>query len=81
MLTPTEIKYEGNDCKAKAIITSSEKVSQIIDLKKEGKINFIISFGEAVQESISFNDLINTVTQHYPGLQSTSMVISRCTNL
>ena len=59
MLTPNEIKYVVNDCKAKAIITSSEKVSQIIDLKKEGKINFIISFGEAVQESISFNDLVN----------------------
>ena len=29
MLTPTEIKYVVNDCKAKAIITSSEKVSQL----------------------------------------------------
>ena len=43
MLTPNEIKYVVNDCKAKAIITSSEKVSQITDLKK-GQINFIISF-------------------------------------
>tara|TARA_B100000575_G_C22678779_1_gene412989 strand:- start:44 stop:442 length:399 start_codon:yes stop_codon:yes gene_type:complete len=31
--------------------------------------------------SISFNDLINTVTQHFPGLQSTSMIISKCTKL
>jgi len=46
MLTPNEIKYVVNDCKAKAIITSSEKVSQITDLKEEGQINFIISFGE-----------------------------------
>ena len=31
--------------------------------------------------SISFNDLINTVTQHYPGLQNTSIVVSKCTKL
>ena len=49
MLTSTEIKYVVNDCKAKAIITSSEKVSQIIDLKKEGQVNFIISFNEAIE--------------------------------
>ena len=59
MLTPNEIKYVVNDCKAKAIITSSEKVSQIITLKEEGQINFIISFGDIIKGSISFNDLIN----------------------
>ena len=59
MLTPNEIKYVVNDCKAKAIITSSEKVSQITDLKEEGQINYIISFGDNIEGSISFNDLIN----------------------
>ena len=59
MLTPTEIKYVVNDCKAKAIITSSDKVSQIINLIKEGQINFIISIGDIIDGSISFNDLIN----------------------
>ena len=59
MLTPNEIKYVVNDCKAKAIITTSEKVSQITDLKEEGQINFIISFGDIVEGSISFNDLVN----------------------
>ena len=53
MLTPNEIKYVVNDCKAKAIITSSEKVSQITDLKEEGQINFIISFGDIIEGSIS----------------------------
>ena len=62
MLTPNEIKYVVNDCKAKAIITSSEKVSQITDLKEEGQINFIISFGDNIEGSISFNDLVNKKT-------------------
>ena len=62
MLTATEMKYVVNDCKAKAIITSSEKVSQIIDLKKEGLINFIISFGDTIEGSVSFNELINIKT-------------------
>ncbi len=59
MLTPTEVKYVVNDCKAKAIITSSDKVPQIMDLKKEGKINFIISFDNSIDDTISFNDLIS----------------------
>ena len=62
MLTPNEIKYVVNDCKAKAIITSSEKVSQITDLKEEGQIDFIISFGDNIEGSISFNDLVNKKT-------------------
>ena len=53
MLTPNEIKYVVNDCKAKAIITSSEKVPQIINLKEGGQISFIISFGNIMDGSIS----------------------------
>ena len=59
MLTSEEIKYVVNDCKAKAIITSSDKVSEIIKLKETGQINFIISFNVSIEGSISFNDLIN----------------------
>ena len=44
MLTPLEVEYVIDDCKAKAIITSSDKVSDIVDLKKKGKIDNIISF-------------------------------------
>lgn len=59
MLTSEEIKYVVNDCKAKAIITSSDKVSEIIKLKETGQINFIVSFNDSIEGSISFNDLIN----------------------
>ena len=38
MLTPSEIKHVVNDCKAKAIITSSDKVQAIINIKDETKI-------------------------------------------
>ncbi len=75
MLTPTEIKYVVNDCNAKAIITSSDKVSQIIDLKKEGKIDNIISFDKTVDGSILFDDLINNGNYHIemPNISSSSL--------
>ncbi len=62
MLTPSEIKYVVNDCKAKAIITSSEKVLDIIELKNNNKIDFIISFNSSVEGSIAFDSLIKTKT-------------------
>ncbi len=60
MLTPLEVEYVIDDCKAKAIITSSDKVSDIIDLKKKGKIDNIISFNTSIEGSISFDELINS---------------------
>ena len=31
-----------------------------------------------MNHSISFNEVINTVSQYYPGLQSVSIIISKC---
>ena len=45
MLTTAEIKHVINDCNAKTIITSSDKASAKINLKKESSVNVLISFG------------------------------------
>ena len=58
MLTPAEIKYVVKDCNAKAIITSSDKASEIMDLKKDGIVNSIVSFDNPPKGSIDFNELI-----------------------
>ena len=58
MLTMTEIKHVVNDCNAKAIITSSDKASAMINLKKESSVNVLISFGIAPLGAESFNELI-----------------------
>ena len=60
MLTPSEIKHVVNDCKAKAIITSSDKVQAIINIKHETSVNTLISFGNAPEGTESFNNLIKT---------------------
>ena len=58
MLTPEEIKYVVKDCNAKTIITSSDKASEIMNLKKNGIVNSIVSFDNPPKESIDFNELI-----------------------
>jgi long-chain acyl-CoA synthetase len=58
MLTPFEIKHVVNDCKAKAIITSSDKVEAIINIKNETSVHTLISFGKAPQGAEAFNNLI-----------------------
>ena len=60
MLTTAEIKHVVNDCNAKAIITSSDKASAMINLKKESSVNVLISFGIAPLGAESFNELIGT---------------------
>ena len=59
MLRPAEIKYVVNDCNAKAIITSGDKASEIINLKNDSKVTSIISFGTHPKGTISFEDLIS----------------------
>ena len=60
MLTPSEIKHVVNDCKAKAIITSSDKIQAILNIKNETGLNTFISFGDAPQGTEDFNNLIKT---------------------
>ena len=60
MLTTAEIKHVVNDCNAKAIITSSDKASAMINLKKESNVNVLISFGIAPLGAESFNALIGS---------------------
>jgi long-chain acyl-CoA synthetase len=60
MLTTDEIKHIVNDCNAKAIITSSDKASAMINLKKESSVNVLISFGNAPLGAESFNEMIGT---------------------
>ena len=63
MLTPSEIKHVVNDCKAKAIITSSDKVQSIINIKNETGVSTLISFGKAPQGAEAFNNLIEKETK------------------
>ena len=54
MLTPDEIKYVVKDCHAKTIITSSDKASEILDLKENGIVNYIISFDNPIIQKLMF---------------------------
>ena len=75
MLTSEEIQYVVHDCKAKAIITSSDKVLEVIKLKNDKKIDLVISFNGSQQGSIDFNELINTLNSRIemPNISSESL--------
>ncbi len=75
MLTSEEIQYVVHDCKAKAIITSSDKVLEVIKLKNDKKIDLVISFNGSQQGSIDFNELINTPNSRIemPNISSKSL--------
>ena len=59
MLTPAEIEYVVNDCGARSIITSEDKASAMIAVKNGSNVESIISFGDAPEGAISFDDLIS----------------------
>ena len=59
MLTPTEIEFVVKNCNARAIITSAEKVVGIMGVKENSNVSSIISFGDAPEGTISFDELIS----------------------
>ena len=59
MLTPTEIEFVVKDCDARAIITSADKVVGIMGVKENSNVSSIISFGDAPEGTISFDELIS----------------------
>ena len=59
MLTPTEIEFVVKDCDARAIITSADKVVGIMGVKDSSNVTSIISFGDAPEGAISFDELIS----------------------
>ena len=59
MLTPNEIEYVVEDCGAKAIIASPEKVAAILPVKGTSDVKEIISFGNEIEPgAVSFNALL-----------------------
>ncbi|MBH67727.1 MAG: acyl-CoA synthase [Rhodospirillaceae bacterium] len=59
MLTSDEIEYVVNDCGAKVIICSGEKVSELIGVKTRTGLQEIISFGSEIKKgSLSFDALL-----------------------
>ena len=59
MLTPTEIEFVVKDCDARAIITSADKGVGIMGVKDSSNVTSIISFGDASEGAISFDELIS----------------------
>jgi long-chain acyl-CoA synthetase len=61
MLTPSEIEYVVQNCGAKAVIASSEKVAAILSVKGISEVKEIISFGDEVADgAVSFNSLLKS---------------------
>ena len=76
MLTPKEVAYVVKDCGAKALFTTNERALPILNLKKEGVLKEIITFGpEHIENASPFDDLIKnggeTFTQ--PPIEATSL--------
>ncbi len=58
MLTTSEIIYVVNDCSAKTIIASEDKIQAIAKIRDHTQIENIISFGKINSEVHSFNSLL-----------------------
>ncbi len=60
MLTPPEIIYVVNDCGAKTIIASEDKIQALKNIRKHTQIENIISFGEKKNGVLSFYSILAT---------------------
>ena len=58
MLTSSEIIYVVNDCGAKTIICSEDKIQALKDIRKHTQIKNIISFGEKRDGIDSFGSIL-----------------------
>lgn len=59
MLTPEEVAYVTNDCGAKAIISSEDKVAELVALRSRTPIESIVHFGDAdIEGALRFRDVI-----------------------
>jgi long-chain acyl-CoA synthetase len=63
MLTPDEIEFVVQDCSARAIIASPEKVGPTLAVKDRTDVRELISFGDPVEPgAVSFNALLDSDT-------------------
>ena len=58
MLTSSEIIYVVNDCGAKTIICSEDKVQALENIREHSQIENIISFGEKTDRVRSFSSIL-----------------------
>ena len=59
MLTPEEVRYVVNDCRASVVIASQEKGTPLIGIEQDSDVRALILFGDAVPESaMSFNQML-----------------------
>ena len=60
MLTPEEVEFVANDCGAKLIIGSSEKLEPIVNLVDSGTVETLVCFGDDVPGgTTSFTELLD----------------------
>jgi long-chain acyl-CoA synthetase len=60
MLTPEEVEFVANDCEAKLIIGSRDKLEPIVNLIGSGTVEALVCFGDdALQGTISFAQLLD----------------------
>jgi len=60
MLTPEEVEFVANDCGAKLIIGSSEKLEPIVNLVGSGTVEALVCFGdEAPEGTTGFAELLD----------------------
>jgi long-chain acyl-CoA synthetase len=60
MLTPEEVEFVANDCGAKLIIGSSEKLEPIVNLVGSGTVETLVCFGDDVPGgTTSFTELLD----------------------
>lgn len=70
MLTPGEIEYVVQDCGAKVIIASPDKVAPILHLVGKTGVKGVISFGDDIEEgAISFEAMLKANTPPPPPLE------------
>ncbi len=58
MLTPSEIIYVVNDCRAQTIICSEDKIEALKDIREHTQIRNIISFGKETNQCQSFSSIL-----------------------
>jgi long-chain acyl-CoA synthetase len=66
MLTPAEVEFVANDCGAKLIIGSREKLEPIVNLVGSGTVEALVCFGDdAPQGTTSFIELLDGQPTHF----------------
>jgi long-chain acyl-CoA synthetase len=68
MLTPEEVLYIVKDCGAKVILTSHEKGTALLEIKRNSPLEEVIIFGdEALTGARSFNELLALSQPEFDG--------------